>query len=89
MLIENTDNVVALAVAVGGFVGWLWVWAHTGFATGKRWQTQVGVLFMGAMWLSIILAITLQDYEPSTSSIAGHFMLIMGQWLLSSKLRTK
>lgn len=89
MLIENTDNIAALAVAVVGFVGWLWVWAHTRFATGKRWQTQVGVLLMGAMWLCIILAVTLHDYEPSASSIAGHFMLIMGQWLLSSKLRTK
>lgn len=89
MLIENTDNIAAFAVAVWGFVGWLWVWAHNRFATGKRWQTQVGVLLMGAMWLCIILAITLQDYEPTATSIAGHGMLIVGQWLLSSKLRIK
>lgn len=88
MVMDSTDNIAALAVVVGGFIGWLWVWTHTGFATGKRWQTQLGVLLMGGMWLCMIQAMTLQEYEPTTSSIVGHLMLIAGQWLLSHKLRT-
>lgn len=80
-------KLISLVLAVIGLAGWAWVWTRKEYRTGAHWATQVSLILFGFMWLSLILADTVQNLEPTTGTIFARIILLIACVLMTPQLK--
>lgn len=80
-------ELISLVLAILGFIGWTWVWTRKEYRTGAHWATQVSLILFGFMWLSLILADTVQNLEPTSGTIFARIILLIACVLMTPQLK--
>lgn len=80
-------KLISLVLAIIGLAGWAWVWTRKEYRTGAHWATQVSLILFGFMWLSLILADTVQNLEPTTGTIFARIILLIACGLMTPQLK--
>ena len=80
-------KLISLLLAIIGLAGWLWVWTRKKYRTGAHWATQISLILFGFMWLSLILADTVQNLEPTSGTIFARVILLIACGLMTSQLK--
>ncbi|MGP4950718.1 hypothetical protein ACTXGO_00895 [Psychrobacter sp. T6-1] len=76
-----------ILLAVGGMIGWFYVWFIAKYQTGCTARIQWGVMLIGLVFLSIFLADTYQGREPTSLSVLARLTFILAMYLLSPLLK--
>lgn len=80
-------ELISLLLAILGFIGWTWVWTRKKYRTGAKWSVQISLILFGFMWLSLILADTVQDLQPTSGTIFARTILLIACGLMTSQLK--
>lgn len=80
-------RLISLLLAIIGLAGWAWVWTRKEYRTGAHWATQVSLILFGFMWLSLILADTVQNLEPTSGTIFARIILLIACVLMTPQLK--
>ena len=80
-------KLISLLLAILGFIGWTWVWTRKEYRTGVRWAVQISLILFGFMWLSLILADTVQGLKPTTGTLFARIILLIACGLMTSQLK--
>lgn len=76
-----------MAVALGGFLGWFWIWARSKYQTGADCRTQLGVILLGLVWILILVADLMEISAPKGTTLIVRLTLISALLLLKPLLR--
>lgn len=68
-------EILNIALSIGGFVGWFWVWHFDKYKTGRSFRIQLGVILLGFMWVMLIMADLYQDFIPSWGTVGARIII--------------
>ena len=86
MIIFNLEFFNSL-LALIGIVGWSWVWWFGKYKTGNSVRIQVGMMFLGAVWVLLFLADTVQNLQPTSLTVVSRLLVLIGLWCCMPLLR--
>lgn len=81
--LEFFNTVLALI----GIVGWAWVWCFGKYRTGNSVRIQVGMMLLGAVWVLLFLADTVQNLQPTSLTVVSRLLVLIGLWCCMPLLR--
>lgn len=76
-----------MVIAFMGFVGWFWIWSRSNYQTGSDCRTQIGVIFLGLVWILILVADLMESSSPKGTTLIVRLTLITALLLLKPLLR--
>lgn len=79
MMAFNLEFINTL-LALGGIIGWGWVWCFGKYKTGRNIRTQFGVVIFGVVWVVLFLADTVQDLHPTSLTVLARLFILIGLW---------
>lgn len=79
MIVMNLEFLNTLLALVGIF-GWGWVWWFGKYKTGKSIRIQVGLILLGAVWVMLLLADTIQNMQPTSLTVTSRALVLIGLW---------
>lgn len=79
MIIFNLEFLNTLLAIIGG-AGWIWVWWFSKYKTGNSIRIQVGMILLGAVWVLLFLADTVQDLTPTSLTVISRALVLTGLW---------
>ncbi len=80
-------SILNIALAVFGLIGWFYVWFIAKYQTGCTARIQWGIILIGMVFLSILLADTYQGRTPTSLSVLGRASFVVAMYLLSPLLK--
>lgn len=88
MIIFNLEFFNSLLAFIG-FVGWSWVWCFGKYQTGRDMRIQIGIIVLGAVWVLLFLADTVQDLQPTSLTVISRALVLIGLWCCMPLLRKR
>lgn len=79
MIIFNLEFFNSLLAFIG-IVGWSWVWCFGKYQTGRDKRIQIGIIVLGAVWVLLFLADTVQDLQPTSLTVISRALVLIGLW---------
>ena len=67
-------------LALIGITGWSWVWCLSKYKTGCDLRTQIGIIIFGAVWIVLVLADTVQSFQPTSLTVLTRALVLIGLW---------
>lgn len=86
MIIFNLEFFNTLLAFIGT-IGWAWVWCFSKYRTGNSVRIQVGMMFLGAVWVLLFLADTVQNMQPTSLTVVSRLLVLTGLWCCMPLLR--
>lgn len=79
MIIFNLEFLNTLLAIIGG-AGWIWVWWFSKYKTGHDMRIQIGIIALGAVWVMLFFADTVQNLQPTSLTVVARFLILIGLW---------
>lgn len=79
MIIFNLDFFNTLLAVIGG-AGWIWVWCFSKYKTGHDMRIQIGIIALGAVWVMLFFADTVQNMQPTSLTVVARLLILIGLW---------
>lgn len=86
MIIFNLEFLNTLLAIIGG-AGWIWVWWFSKYKTGHDMRIQIGIIALGAVWVMLFFADTVQNLQPTSLTVVARFLILIGLWCCMPLLR--